>query len=730
MKVRSFIERHYSWSVIALLAAVVIASYWRVVTLYFWVDDWDLFLKVTHPELGLWGMSPGLFGDGPYRYLHTPFMLLYPLFGLEASYYFAVGTVLYFLASVTLYYLLLVVSQSKKIALVSSLFFASMGYVGSYTMTHLSNSYQMVGTLVMTNVSLYALALFYTRKRLVYYGASIILFWATTEFFFIRAHGIVFLFVAFPFIFFLKKNKEFLRNIFLFTIQAIPFIFIFHRMYKQVYHVSQGNATAMNSFISNMSRPEHWSFFLHPFGSFGNALIPDILIARLYTYINTFTAQPYSLTDTLNFVGAVLLCASLLYGVILARKGHAASSRILFFGVFWFFAYYLGYFISSPRDSLLTTIHRYLTTSTPGIAMIAGILVTSMTLKIRRVSFYPVLTYIIIFAYILLSNNNLATISKSFSMPTRRFYEELIRETPQLSSNPVILFDFENDPALKYQIQSSFPATAIALFYEYDTRVPVYHALEDVVKNIDTVSDSLDNLHTFYISHTGIEDTTVLTREILLVAGTPTIVPGRRWKANVPYTTGASAFTVSTFMAKMDREVLGAQPSVIASLNHTTVVPNRVTIRLSVQPLDFPPNAERYMDVSDQVVFVTDEQDLKGLKLSEEYIERKSVFIQDLKTSIREQNSNVSAQFSWKTNQGSIYLTANTATLSLIADSNIHSYEILIPAGGTLLEEVTLHGFDFPVSVSVIDMKVQPLTLDEILKINNAALFSQRRSNY
>ncbi|EKD66952.1 MAG: hypothetical protein ACD_48C00659G0003 [uncultured bacterium] len=318
-----------------------------------------------------------------------------------------------------------------------------------------------------------------------------------------------------------------------------------------------------------------------------------------------------------------------------------------------------------------------------------------------------------------LANDNLATISNNFSVPTRKFYEELKKVTPEFSPNPVIIFDFENDPALKYRIHSSFPATAVALFYGYSNRVPVYNALNDIIAKKDVVSNSLDNLHTFYISAKGVENTTSSTRELLLRKGEAVIVPGNKWKANMPFTNSNTNFTVSTFTTDIEGKVFGAHPSISVPLDNTTVVPNLVTIRMSVTPLLFPSGAETFVDVTGKIVYVIDARDIKGLNISDEYIAEHSLQVWKARDALRKNNNLVNAQLSWKTDQGSIYLTANAVPVSLIADGEVRSYDVRIPAGGTRLEEITLHGFDIPVSLTIHDMKIQPLTREEILTFSS-----------
>lgn len=689
---------------IALLTVLVVATYWRAITLYFWVDDWDLFLKVVHPELGLWGMKPGLFGDGPYRYLHTPFLLLYPLFGLEASYYFAVGIGLYVVAAVSFYLLIRAISRSEKISFVSGVLFSSMGYVGSYTMTHLSNSYQMMGTVIMTNLMLLMLALFHTKRSLLYYIASIVVFWATVEFFFIRAHGIVFLAIAMPFILFIKKDKNIARQLALFTMQAVPFALLFHSMYKQAYHVSNGNATALNSFVTNMSNPENRTFLFYPFGSFGNAVIPDH-ITGMVRKLFSLSVQP---DNAVIVAGGVLLVSILIYAGVMVARGRIDTARLVLFGMFWFFAYYIGYFISNPRDSLLPTIHRYLTTSTPGIALLVGSLVSSIGLRIRRVPVYIVLTVCIVSGYLILANNNLSVIHTQFSKPTRLFYKQLIAGTPRLSENPVMLFDVENDPAMKYRINSSFPATAIALFYGYKDRIPVYNALEDIIQKKELLSDNLENLHTFYISQRGIENTTDTVRTLLATRGAATVIPAHKWKSHVPFETTSSKFTVSTAHAALDGNVVAAHPVLIAPVSHTSIVPQTVTLVMTITPLSL--NETHFIDVTSQMTYVTAPSDLEGLKLSHEFIAAHTVRLEKQRT------EPIHAKLAWKTDQGSIYLTANTSDLSLIPDGKPHSYTVMIPAGGTRIEEVTIKGFDYPVNISLSHLTIQPMSRADMVR--------------
>ena len=81
--IKKLFVSHYPFSFLVLLALLVIVSLWQLGNLYFWGDDWDVFLKAIHPELNMWGTDSGPFGVGPYRYFHTVFLFLYPLFKIS-----------------------------------------------------------------------------------------------------------------------------------------------------------------------------------------------------------------------------------------------------------------------------------------------------------------------------------------------------------------------------------------------------------------------------------------------------------------------------------------------------------------------------------------------------------------------------------------------------------------------------------------------------------------------
>src|SRR5579859_928058 len=131
-----------------LLGLICIFSYGLTLKMYYWVDDWGLLFKMIHPQSSPGNLGAGVFGQGAYRYLATPFIFLYPLLKLNATAYFALGLFFYILAAFVVYKFVLRFSKSSVLAWVSGIIFSS-GYFGSLALYRLSNSYQLTQTTIL-----------------------------------------------------------------------------------------------------------------------------------------------------------------------------------------------------------------------------------------------------------------------------------------------------------------------------------------------------------------------------------------------------------------------------------------------------------------------------------------------------------------------------------------------------------------------------------------------------
>lgn len=84
------------------------------------------------------------------------------------------------------------------------------------------------------------------------------------------------------------------------------------------------------------------------------------------------------------------------------------------------------------------------------------------------------------------------------------------------------------------------------------------------------------------------------------------------------------------------------------------------------------------------------------------------LFVPDLKTAYELQSyliNNQKESIFWKRDKDSDFSENNYKKFSIFQDGILHTYPITIPAGGTILENLRLEGFNLPSTVSIIDIQ-------------------------
>ena len=184
----SFIKKREFLSVCVLLLIIVLVSYGKTLNMYWWVDDWGLLFKMVHPASGPGNLGAGIWGEGAYRFLATPFIFLYSLFGTNAQPYFILGLTQYFFAAVVVYLFTKELTKNKLIALGASVIFAS-GYIGSYALYRLSNSYQLSEATIIVYLSALFFVKYLRNSEKKNYFYSLFLYLAALIFVFLRSPG-------------------------------------------------------------------------------------------------------------------------------------------------------------------------------------------------------------------------------------------------------------------------------------------------------------------------------------------------------------------------------------------------------------------------------------------------------------------------------------------------------------------------------------------------------------
>lgn len=618
-------------SVLLVLGLVVILAYWQLVHMYFWADDWDMFLKVIRPDLGyLWNLGPGPFGVGPYRYLHTPFVFLFPLFGMNASLYFLGVIILYFVASLLVYLLLMQIADDKKIALATAAVFASMGYIGSYTVTHLSNAYQMLGAIIMICITLWFLARHYKTHNYTYYFLSIISFVATIQFEFLRVHGILFLVVGLSFATFSEKKS--IKTMIAFLSKLLPFIFVFQYMYTRVL---AGGANHLHPFTEAVKVPERFFYLTTPLGSFLNTIIPDLFTR--YTYNVFFQILGPDYTEILlllgfavgiiyfsfkryRIMGIVILCFGiiffrvyqlnipylmiigmgrfeyftillsfffllfLIFFVLSNWRKKRVEARLLLFGIIWVFGQMLGYFVAAPTAGYPESVSRYNTPATVGSALVIAALFAILIPKSKRV--YPVGIFLICLVFLVLINRELHRIVIHVSSPTKMFYSQIKKSLPSVTKDPVFLITYSSDSIFKYPVINSFADSAVAISYQLQDRPHVVSSFVELSELIAKKQVAPEDV--FWIHFRGNIGNNNSEKLHALPNNKKNIIPiSSQWHSlNGDYANADDKSFHSSFIST-EKGTIGNHPTITNTLSYPLDIPSVVTFDMAVTPLNF-----------------------------------------------------------------------------------------------------------------------------------------------
>lgn len=667
--ISSLFNKYYPLSALVFLALVVIAALWQISNVYFWTDDWDLFLRVTHPNLELWGMKPGWFGSGPYRYLHTPFMPFFPIFGLNPTPYFIGSIFVYFIATVSVFLLFLEITRKKSLAIGAAAIYASSGYIGSYTIFHLSNSYQNLGAVIFTTLTLWLLAKYYRTNNVLYYLLSIFLFYASLEIENLRAHGLIFLVFGLTILF--AKWKKSLGNILLNLAKLIPFVLVYRQLYSAT--LGSGQTTTVGAFFYTMGRDKVFAYFINPFASFSNVIIPDNITKFVYNFFgnskNIIIPEVFLVLIFISFalfitfknknvlgkyLVGLLICIEVLYFIfnrwaigqpILSNlEAHAGFtsilgmtmllsfllisfqlwvgkkegfSKLILFGIVLIFGHYIGYFIGIPSYSYLITTDRYLTPSVVGTALVLGTLFYIIKINRLKVNLF----FILCFAYglylVFLMNVASYTTVQDVSKPTKRIYDTIRKITPDIPRNSILLLDIEHGSNLRYLVGSSFPSTAFALFYGFPNRVASVRSFGEYLYNVKMGQMKLDDLLSFYIGQWKVVDTSHDIKSLLKNPTNATNLDFSKWVSNTPFSNQNNLFTTGSFVLEREKDSVGVNPQIEAVIDYRSIVPTMLSLTIIGNPVNLADKKFPYSDVSTTVRDEVIKEDLANLAVEE-----------------------------------------------------------------------------------------------------------------
>lgn len=530
--IKSPTSRNQFLKIALLLFVVVFLSYRQTLNMYFWKDDSALMFKAQNPqvEAGFWGR--GVFGDGPYRHIIEPFALLYPVFGLEPSGYFAVGILFYFIASLSVFYLARVIFGSNQPALWSALIFSS-GYIGAETMFGLTNSLQTSRGIAMAALMMALYIRFLREKKITLYLSSLLLFFFTLDTVYIRSHGLIFTVIAADLLFYgfpLSKKK-----ILWFVLRLVPFLVIFYRIYLAAISVNFAAHGALESISQGDFTP-----MTSPIISLGNLFIPEPFLDQMNQWLKTVFSLNYSWSLSGLLAGMLLIIlVAILFLYNLAQK--QAYWKITIFALVWIIANILLYF-SFDTKQVLGSAHRYFSYSSVGWVILVTTAAQTLGNIFKKYQQLPMyLIVILCVVYLAISNQIQYDIVAKRSQPARRFFNALKNTLADIPKGSLVYFDVHNDVQVQSEFGNFFGAgsmpetTVLAIYYgrdRYDFELT--YDFGQVRKKLSDKSISQNQVLTFFYDQTGLHYTTDETRQIL-IKGFSENIPAEHLSANTSY---------------------------------------------------------------------------------------------------------------------------------------------------------------------------------------------------
>lgn len=553
------LERKHLWWLAAGLALLVLLAYGQTLGMYFWQDDAALIFKMQHPIPNSGSFGSGIFGVGAYKYLATPFIPLYPLFGMNPLPYFALGLFIYLVLTYIVFWFIRVLTQNNRVATTGAVLFGA-GYFSQLAIFRLINSYQTNMSVMLALATFGVLILFYQTRKWWWYALAVLLFGATLELMLVRSHGLIIPFVALEGLFLVstldsrlwtlgpkvesRKSKVGstwsnvkgqLSNVALAALRLLPFVLIYKAFY---FNGNESSGGALDSLMKTYLVEGHWENFFGLAASFGNMLIPDVIIkwfselsgtpigptnwshllvfgaflllvwltkwrlklswrfsvpAELlgagWLWINILGAQAQYLwyQDFTNILSGTIGGLALVYFGSLALNiwnRYRLLSIAILFSLVWSVANYFGYFVLYPT-SIMTSTTRYVMHSFVATVALWAIWIELLFAPVRNAaekdrsdspSWLPtaIVTALLALVPLSLTIGDQQAWVAEKSVPTRAFYQTMQQLYPKLEYGALIWYDTKRDPAVEYAFGDFFAVGSMP----DETALAIYYGID------------------------------------------------------------------------------------------------------------------------------------------------------------------------------------------------------------------------------------------------------------
>ena len=498
------------WLVPILLLVIVLVSYGQTLRMYFWIDDNALIYKLQHinEPLGFWG--EGAMGSGPYRHIVNQFVPFYPIFGVNPIPYYAVGLVLYFLTSLSLYWFIKNITKNlpaqagKKIALLSAVIYAS-GFIGADSIFGIVNSWQTSRGIIMALFTFYLYWKFIKSKRIIFYIISAVLFYLTLDTVYIRAHGLIFVVILFDILLWPFKLK--LKSILSQIARLSPFAFAHYHIY--LISIAYAKEFGIFKILQEIFINGKYELIATPIQDIGNVFIPDKIS---------------NLIKNGEIVAGILVILLFVYLTIRFLKKKRKLVKLLIFSFGWSVFNFVMFYAREPLHTLWST-HRYFSFSFIGVSLFWAIsfylLIYNSSKKFSII--FKFLSICLVASFLFFSIKYQQEFNNRRSIPAKDFFHKFTSAVPKLKKGDVLYFDLANESRIAGQFGSFFggmfsEASNFAIYTEgidYMNDFLFTYNFSDVLSWLADGSLKLNNLYTFYYGANGLVNTTYESRNLL-----------------------------------------------------------------------------------------------------------------------------------------------------------------------------------------------------------------------
>lgn len=537
-----------------ILFIVVLISYGQLLFMTPWQDDQSLFFKLQHinEKAGYFGVGP--FGEGTYKYIITPFIPIYYIFGLNIPFYYALAFFVYLLSCFAVYKCVSSIINQKT-GRISGLLYGA-GYMASDSFIRLFNS--IVTSFSVILISLLSLSYwkYYKTGKIRWYLFALVSYFSAIEFVQTRTHYLISVVLLFELLFFAfrKFPSSSIKSLFRLT----PFIYLFYKYFAQN---PDGRSSQIRDFINSLVKGDFYVIYGF-LASLTNLVIPDwftnyltnnfnlkilwivtfgviissliILLKKrwllvvLFSVVSVlwfFISKDIFNTTILNlnafkfyqpFLGGIVLMFALL-AVFLLKKD---TKKLFTFFTIWGLTNLAAYSAYSPTVSY-ESIYRYLSHSFFAVVIVISIIWSKLSENKSKASL--VLRGVIVIwgvGNLINAYTYQNKIVNFRSTPIKNFYKDLLLLMPKLEKGDLIYFDVEDNARGyfndSFSVASMPEETAIAWRYRLD-RYDFKRIIDfdELIKTIKADNTSVNKIHSFFYTKNGLTSTSSEMRSVL-----------------------------------------------------------------------------------------------------------------------------------------------------------------------------------------------------------------------